>query len=112
VVVPGGATPSDYYEMEENLKNNKEILISRLTEKGIEPQLIPGFIRILANSLSLNSHAIPEHVNSRLRYFGWDDFELDYHTLSLAISCLEEEGFHRLGYIPPALTEAFLSADH
>ena len=94
------------------MKTNKEILISRLTKKGIEPQLIPGFIRILANSLSMNCHANPEHVNSRLRYFGWDDFELDYHTLSLAITSFEEEGFRHIRYIPPALTEAIVSSAH
>ena len=104
------ATPADFYEMEKNLKNNKEILINRLTEKGVDPQLTPGFIRILANCLSTNPHATVENVNSRLRYFGWEDFELDYHTLSLAISCFEEEGLHRLRYIPPALTKAFVFA--
>ena len=94
------------------MKNIKEILFSRLAEKGFEPQLMPGFIRILNNSLSNNSHATLENVNSRLRYFGWDDFELDYHTLSLAISCFEEEGFRQLKYISPALTEAFVSSAH
>ena len=94
------------------MKNIKAILFNRLTEKGVDPQLMQGYIRILTNSISNNRHATLEHVNSRLRYFGWDDFELDYHTLSLAISCFEEEGFHHIKYIPPALTEAFVSAEH
>ena len=94
------------------MKNSKEILIIRLTEMGVESQFMPGFIRILTNAIPNNRQATLERVNSRLRYFGWDDFELDYHTLSPAISCFEEEGFHHIKYIPPALTEAFVSAAH
>jgi hypothetical protein len=30
-------------------------------------------------------------VNKRLHLLGWDSFELDYHTLQLAIACFEAE---------------------
>jgi len=29
---------------------------------------------------------------NRLRYLGWNDFELDYHTYQLAKECLENKG--------------------
>jgi hypothetical protein len=89
-------------KMESNLKNIKKVFIYRLVEKGIEPCLIPGFVRVLTNSLSVNPHINLQQVNKRLRYLGWNDFELDYHTLSMAVACFEEEGFHNLRYIPPA----------
>jgi hypothetical protein len=31
-------------------------------------------------------------VNEQLHFLGWDDVELDYHTLQLAIACFEAEG--------------------
>jgi len=31
-------------------------------------------------------------VNKRLHLLGWDSFELDYHTLQLAIAYFEAEG--------------------
>jgi hypothetical protein len=37
-------------------------------------------------------------VSKRLKYLGWDDIELDYHTLQLAIDSLETKGLSRLEY--------------
>ena len=94
-------------EKEGHLKNLKKVFIHRLVEKGIEPCLIPGFVRVLTNSLSGNSQTNLHQVNRRLRYLGWNDFELDYHTLSMAEACLEEEGFHNSRYIPPTHSNSF-----
>ncbi len=30
-------------------------------------------------------------LNHRLHHLGWDDFDLDYHTMQLAIACIEED---------------------
>jgi hypothetical protein len=35
-------------------------------------------------------------INRQLRYLGWNGIELDYHTLQLAIACLEEEGLENM----------------
>ena len=32
----------------------------------------------------------------KLHYLGWEGFDLDYHTLQLAIACLEAEGLNHL----------------
>jgi hypothetical protein len=93
---------------ESNLKSLKKVFIHRLVEKGIEPSLIPGFVRILTNSFSVNPHISLQQVNKRLRYLGWNDFELDYHTLSMAEACFEEEGFHNSRYIPPTHSNSFI----
>jgi hypothetical protein len=95
---------------ESNLKNLKKVFIHRLVEKGIEPCLIPGFVRVLTNSLSVNPHINLQQVNKRLRYLGWNDFELDYHTLSMAVACFEEEGFHNSRYILPTHSNSFISS--
>jgi len=72
------------------------ILIKRLENKGIEPSIIHGFIRDLANTILPNPHMNLFQVNKRLHLLGWDSFELDYHTLQLAIACFEAEGLKSL----------------
>ena len=98
------------FEKGGNLKNLKKVFIHRLVEKGIEPSLIPGFIRVLTHSISGNSHTNLHQVNRRLRYLGWNDFELDYHTLSMAEACLEEEGYNNSRYTPPTHSNSFISS--
>ena len=75
---------------------NQRQLMDRLEMLGITRSLIPGFVRILANSLLVDPKMDLSEVNKRLRYLGWDDFELDYHTLQLAIACFEADGFNTL----------------
>lgn len=31
-------------------------------------------------------------ANRQLQFLGWNDIEVDYHTLQIAIACFEEEG--------------------
>jgi len=71
------------------------ILIERLEKKGIEPSIIHGFIRDLANNILVNPHMNLLQVNKQLHFLGWDSFELDYHTLQLAIACFEAEGLEK-----------------
>ena len=73
-----------------------QILIDRLEKKGMEPSIIPGFIRNLANTLSLEPYTNLFLVNNSLHSLGWDDFELDYRTLELATAYLEEEDLRNL----------------
>lgn len=76
----------------------KEIMISRLQNKGMELSVIPGFIRSLSNSFFVNPNMNLWQVNKRLHYMGWDDFELDYYTFQLVIECLEAHGLKRSEY--------------
>ena len=69
-----------------------QILIERLENMGMEPAIIPGFIRNLANTLSVDPNTNLFLVNNHLHSLGWDDFELDYRTLELATEYLEAEG--------------------
>ena len=72
--------------------------ICKLIEKGVESSLIPGFIRSLANALLINPAMTHIQANQRLKYLGWDDIEIDYHTFQLAISSLETKGLSKLEY--------------
>lgn len=69
-----------------------QVLFDRLEKKEIYPSTIPGFIRNLANTVLINPHMNHAQVNEQLHFLGWDDVELDYHTLQLAIACFEAEG--------------------
>jgi len=73
-----------------------KILINRLEKKGIEPSIINGFIRDLANTIVANTSMNLLQVNKHLHLLGWDSVELNYHTLELATACFEAEGLERL----------------
>lgn len=69
-----------------------EIVIKRLEEKGMDETVIPSFIRDVANiSLSTDSN-LPE-LNRRLQSLGWDEFELDDHTLQQIEAVIENNCF-------------------
>ncbi|MCK5542012.1 MAG: hypothetical protein KAI40_04915 [Desulfobacterales bacterium] len=74
--------------------------ICKLIERGVETKLIPGFVRSLANALLINPTMTYAQVNKRLKYLGWDDIEIDYHTFQLALYSLETKGLSALKYKP------------
>ena len=87
-----------------NIKNRMElildqlerILIRQLEKSGLESNLIPGFIRSLAKTISSDPQMDHLRVNERLQYLGWDGFVLDYHTLQLAMACFEANGLETM----------------
>ncbi len=80
------------------MKQVKEKLFFRLKSKGMAQSLIPSFMRILSNSLYASPHMEHLDVKKRLKYLGWDDFELDYFTYQLAKESLTASGMHSLKY--------------
>ena len=77
------------------LSEPKKALIRRLEMKGMGKSEIPGFVWALKSCLLDNPDMNYLQINERLRYLGWDDFNLDYHTLQLAIACFEAGDFNR-----------------
>ena len=77
--------------MEERDTDIEKILIGELKEKGIEFKIIPRFIKDLAYSFQIDPHVSLSDVNDRLHFLGWDDVEMDYHTLQLAIASFERD---------------------
>lgn len=73
-------------------------LMHKLIENGIEVSMIPGFIRSLANAFLINPDMSHCQANKRLKYLGWQDIEIDYHTFVLAVTSLETKGLNQLKY--------------
>jgi hypothetical protein len=75
------------FEMDQIIR----VLIERLVGKGMEISNIPAYIRDLANSVSANGYSSLQELNGRLEMLGWDDFELDDHTLQLIMANFETD---------------------
>jgi hypothetical protein len=77
--------------MEESSANIDQILILELERKGIENRIIPRFIKDLSHSFLSDPSISLSEVNERLHLLGWQDIDLDYHTLQLAIASFERD---------------------
>ena len=75
--------------MEERSADIEKTLINELKGKGIENNIIPRFIKDLAYSFQIDPSVSLSDVNDRLHFLGWEEVELDYHTLQLAIASFE-----------------------
>jgi len=62
----------------------KQALYGRLAKSGIDRCLVPGFLRNLANAHRADVSLNHSQAQAQLRYLGWNDIELDYHTWQLA----------------------------
>ena len=72
----------------------KEILIHRLANKGMDPNMIPSYLRSMKICFVNNPNMNHLQVNEQLQFLGWNDFNVDYHTIQLAIACFETEGIY------------------
>jgi hypothetical protein len=72
-----------------------EVMRTHLERKGIRQEIIPGFVRDLENTISLDPHISLKELNIKLHLLGWDDFELDDYTLQLVIASVEAGNFTR-----------------
>ncbi len=70
------------------------ILVDRLVGRGIKYGTIPAYIRDLARAISNSRDSNLPQLNRRMQLLGWDDFELDDHTLQLITAVLERDGRH------------------
>ena len=67
------------------------LLIDRLKSKGLDPSLIPAFLRALTSLISSEPGPDLEQINQKLHALGWNEVVIDYHCLQIAIACLESE---------------------
>lgn len=74
-----------------SLSQHKQMLMHRLEKKGMEKSIIFGFISSLKSCLLDNPNMNHLQINERLQFLGWDDFEVDCHTLKLAKACFQAE---------------------
>jgi hypothetical protein len=73
------------------MENLKLLLVDRLKSKGMDPSLIPAFIKALMSLISSEPGIDPAQANQKLHSLGWDEVLIDYHCLQIAIACLEAE---------------------
>ena len=66
-----------------------KIISRRLTSKGLPPDTIPTYLRDVANIYFANTQQSAPEMNQRLHTMGWDDFELDDHTLQQIVAVAE-----------------------
>ena len=69
----------------------KPLLIDRLKSQGMEPSLIPAFLKALTSIISSEPRIELAQVNQKLHSLGWNEVDIDYHSLQIAIACLEAE---------------------
>ena len=70
----------------------RQMLIDCLAAKGLEKDTIPSFIRSMRICFATNPKMNHLKANRQLQFLGWNDIEVDYHTLQLSITCFEAEG--------------------
>lgn len=73
------------------MENLKLLLIDRLQSKGMDPALIPAFLKALTSLIASEPGIDPAQANQKLHSLGWDEVAIDYHCLQIAIACHEAE---------------------
>ncbi len=66
----------------------EQLLMSRLTEKGLTPEQISGLIRDVDNSLASDGDMDASMVRQRLAYLGWEEGIVDEHIFQLILPIL------------------------
>jgi hypothetical protein len=69
----------------------KPILINRLKSQGVDPSLISAFLKALTSIISSEPGIELAQVNQKLNLLGWDEVTIDYHSLQIAIACLDAD---------------------
>jgi hypothetical protein len=80
--------------MEACIRDLDKTLINKLKEKGIEGKIVPRFVKDIAYSFQIDPTVSLSDVNDHLHLLGWEDVELDYHTLHLAMASFERNQSH------------------
>ena len=73
------------------MEDLKLLLIDRLKSKGMDPSLIPAFLKALTNLISSEPSIEPSQAIQKLQSLGWNEVAIDYHSLQIAIACIEAE---------------------
>jgi len=70
------------------MEDLKPLLIDRLKSKGIDPTLIPAFLKALTSIISSEPGIDLTQANHKMNSLGWNEVTIDYHSLQIAIACL------------------------
>jgi len=73
------------------LEGLKLLLVDRLKSKGMEPSLIPAFLKALTSIISAEPGIDSTRASQKMHSLGWNEVAIDYHCLQITIACLEQE---------------------
>ncbi len=73
------------------MEDLKLLLIDRLKSKGMDPALIPAFLKALTSLIAAEPGIDPARINQKLLSLGWNEVAIDYHCQQIAIACFEAE---------------------
>ena len=73
------------------MEDLKPLLIDRLKSQGMDPSLIPAFLKALTSIIASEPGIELAQVNQKLNLLGWNEVIIDYHSLQIAIACLVTE---------------------
>jgi hypothetical protein len=79
------------------MEDLKLLLIDRLKSKGIDPALIPAFLKALTSLISSEPGIDPAVANQKMHSLGWTEVTVDYHCLQIVIACLESDAKMKQG---------------
>jgi hypothetical protein len=71
------------------MEDFKQVLLDRLVQKGADPSSLGSILKALSKILSEDPGVDPGAANERLRYLGWQEVQVDYHILQMALACFE-----------------------
>ena len=73
------------------MEDLKLLLIDRLKSQGMDPSLISSFLKALTSIISSEPDIDPAQANLKLHALGWNEIAIDYHSLQIAIACLDAD---------------------
>lgn len=88
-------------QLRERMDNVNQVLIDRLVQKGADASLVDSLLKTLSKILAGDPTIDPDAATQRLHYLGWQEVQVDYHTLQLALAHFEASS----GNVPGAFTE-------
>lgn len=79
-----------------NVDPTLKSLLERMVSLGMEVNRVSAYLRNVANSISVDPHMSLDEINNSMESLGWDDFQLDDHTLRLILSILSDDNISPL----------------
>lgn len=80
------------YGKEVQMKEIADLLLCKLSSKGLTPVEIPRLVKDVLNIVDEGGDFTTSVINHRLETLGWDKTIVDQFTFELIIAYLENEG--------------------
>ena len=73
------------------MEDLKPLLIDRLKSKGMDPSLIPAYLKALTSIILSEPGIDSAMANQKMHSLGWNEVAIDYHCLQIAIACIDAD---------------------